>query len=277
MIFKRKDGVKVKVDTFSRIMPIIMKERNDALVYLTQEIDLEPLDNYIRKVFQDSGVRVSYMHIIYSAMARTYKDMPRINQFIMSGRHYMRNEIIMSMAVKKSFDIDAEETTLKFKFEGNETPLEVKKQLDELINAEKNVDTSGNNLTDLFVKALDKTPTFFLKWVIGVLRIMDKWNILPQNVLEASPFHASAFITNLGSIGLDAALHHIYNFGTVGAFISIGKRGKKVVKKNNEFIEKKIIKIGFVIDERICDGYYYAKAMKTFFSYLNDPNKLELE
>lgn len=275
MIFKRKDGVKVKVDTFSRIIPIIMKERNDALVYLTQEIDLEPIDNYIRKIYQERNVRVSYMHVIYSAMARTYKDMPRINQFIMSGRHYMRNNIEMSMAVKKSFDIDAEETTLKFKFTGEETPLEVKQQLDEMINAEKNVDTSGNNLTDLFVKALDKTPTFVLKGVFTILKTLDKWNLLPKKVLEASPFHASAFITNLGSIGLDAALHHIYNIGTVGAFISIGKRAKKVVKENDEFIEKKIMKIGFVIDERICDGYYYAKALRTFFTYLNDPNKLE--
>ena len=98
---------------------------------------------------------------------------------------------------------------------------------------------------------------------------------MPRKVIEASPFHASAFITNLGSIGLDAALHHIYDFGTVGIFASIGKRGKKIVKKNNEFTEIRTMNIGIVIDERICDGYYYAKALRVFFRYINDPQKLE--
>lgn len=275
MLFSRSDGKKVKVDAFTRFIPIIMKERNDALIYLTQEIELDSLDAYIQKVYEEKGIRISYMHLIYSAMVRTFSDMPKINQFIMSGRHYMRNDIEISMAVKKSFDVDAEETTLKFKFEGKETPLEVKEMLDKKINDEKNVDTSGKNLTDLFVKALDNTPIFLLKIVAGFLMFLDKINLMPKSVIEASPFHASAFITNLGSIGLDAALHHIYNFGTVGAFLSIGKRGKKVIKKDGEFLELKYMNIGFVIDERICDGYYYAKALRTFFRYLSFPEKLD--
>lgn len=277
MVLKRKDGYRIKVDTFSRFIPLIMKERNDALVYLTQEISLTSLDEYIKKIYEQTGVRLSYMHIIYSAIVRTYKEMPHINRFIMSGKHYMRNDIQISMAVKKSLSIDAEETTLKFKFEGHETPLEIKQMLDEQINLEKNETENKKNLTDLFVKTLENIPTFLLKFIVGVLKTMDKINIMPKSVIDASPFHASAFITNLGSIGLDAALHHIYSFGTVGAFLSIGKKGKKLVMKDGEVVEEKIMNIGFVIDERICDGYYYAKAMRQFYKYLQNPDSLDKE
>jgi len=39
MFFKRKDGqIDKSVDIFERIMPIIMKERNDALVYIKKEV-----------------------------------------------------------------------------------------------------------------------------------------------------------------------------------------------------------------------------------------------
>lgn len=275
MIFKRKDGEPIKVDAFMRFIPLIMKYRYDALVSLTQEIELSPLDDYIKKTYEEKGIRISYMHILYSALVRTFNDMPGINQFIMGGRHYKRNDIEFSMAVKKSFDIDSEETTLKIKFEGNETPLEIKNNLDKRINEEKNVLTSGKNKTDLFVKALENTPLFLLRFILGTLKTLDKINLMPQKVLDASPFHASAFITNLGSIGLDAALHHIYDLGTVGTFVSIGKRGRKIVKKNDEFVEVKIMNIGVVIDERICDGYYYAKALRVFFRYINDPQKLD--
>lgn len=277
MVLKRKDGYRIKVDAFSRFIPLIMKERNDALVYLNQEISLTSLDEYVKRIYEETGIRVSYMHIIYSAIVRTYKDMPHINRFIMSGKHYMRNNIEISMAVKKSLSVDAEETSLKFKFEGNESPLEIKQMLDEQIDLEKNDTANEKNLTNLFVRALENIPTFLLKFIVGTLKTMDKVNLLPKSVIDASPFHASAFITNLGSIGLDAALHHIYNLGTVGAFLSIGKKGKKLVMKDGEVVEEKIMNIGFVIDERICDGYYYAKAMRQFYKYLQNPNALDKE
>lgn len=276
MIFRRKDGVKVKnVDALSRFIPLIMKERNDALVMLNQEIDLTPIDDYIRKVYLERRVRLSYMHIIYAAMARTYAERPKINQFIMNGRYYMRNDITFSMVVKKEMSKESDETTIKVKFNGDETPIETKEKLNTMIEAEKDPSTSGNNATDLFIMTLSKTPLPVLKFIVSFVKYLDKINLIPSKVLEASPFHASAFITNLGSIGLDAALHHIYNFGTIGAFLSIGKKNRKISKKNDEFIEEKIMNIGFVIDERICDGFYYASAMRTFFRYLLDPQKLE--
>ncbi|MGX7072036.1 2-oxo acid dehydrogenase subunit E2 [Helcococcus kunzii] len=276
MIFRRKDGYKVKdVDAFTRFIPLIMKHRNDALVMLNQEIDLAPIDDYIKKVYLEKGIRLSYMHIIYAAMARTYVERPKINQFIMNGRYYMRNDITFSMVVKKEMSLEADETIVKLKFKGDETPIETKDKLNTKIEAEKDPNTSGNNATDLLIKTLSKTPLSILKFIVFIVKYLDKVNLIPSKVIEASPFHASAFITNLGSIGLDAALHHIYNFGTVGAFLSIGKKNRKISKKNNEFVEEKIMNVGFVIDERICDGFYYASAMRRFFRYLNDPEKLE--
>lgn len=276
MLFKRKDGYPIKnIDTFSKFIPLIMKERNDAMVSLTQEISLEPIDNYIRVVYKNTGVRLSYMHVIYSALARTYAVRPNINRFIMNGRFYMRNDILFSMVVKKELSFDAEETTLKLKFTGEESPIRVREILNESIKAEKDKDTSGNNATDMFLKALSKTPIWLLKLTVSTIKYLDKINLIPMSALEASPFHASAFITNLGSIGLDAAQHHIYNFGTIGGFLAIGKKDKKIVKKNGEFKEEKIMNIGFVIDERICDGFYYASAMRIFFKYLQNPAKLE--
>lgn len=280
MIFKRKDGKKVKdIDPFQRFMPLIMKKRNDAMVMLKQEIKLAPLDSYIRKIYEEHGVRLSYMDIIFAAMARTYAERPKINQFVMNGNYYMRNDIILSMVVKKEMSLEGEETTIKVKFNGDESPLETKEMLNEKINAEKNQDIEKEdknfNATDLFVKGLSKTPLPILKFFIGFIKFLDKINLIPNKALEASPFHASAFITNLGSIGLDAAFHHIYNIGTLGAFLSIGKKGKKISKKQGEFIEEKIMNVSFVIDERICDGFYYASAMRRFYRYLNNPEKLE--
>ena len=39
---------------------------------------------------------------------------------------------------------------------------------------------------------------------------------------------------------------------------------------------KEVLDIGLTIDERIADGYYYAKSMKIFRKVLENPELLEL-
>ena len=43
---------------------------------------------------------------------------------------------------------------------------------------------------------------------------------------------------------------------------------------NRERVEKRFIGLKFVTDERICDGEYYASAMKVLRRLLNDPELL---
>lgn len=45
---------------------------------------------------------------------------------------------------------------------------------------------------------------------------LDHWNLLPEAVLKASPFHTTVFLTNLKSLGIDSIFHHLYEFGTNG-------------------------------------------------------------
>ena len=100
--------------------------------------------------------------------------------------------------------------------------------------------------------------------------------MLPKAVIKASPFHTSFFVTNLKSIGLRYIYHHVYEFGTTGIFIALGKEKLKAVPLNNDILEaKKVLTLGLVTDERFCDGLYFAKSMKIFRRCLRDPKILE--
>ena len=91
-----------------------------------------------------------------------------------------------------------------------------------------------------------------------------------------SPFHGSLFITSMASLGLPPIYHHIYNFGNVPVFIAFGVTEKKqVLKKDGTVEEKKILNYTLVMDERICDGYYYASAFRMFNGILRSPKQLD--
>lgn len=275
MLKKRKDGQLVKMNSLFKIIPLIMEDRSDAQVWLKEEIPIQAIDEYIKKK-QDQGIYLSYMHIFYAALIRTMRVKPQLNQFVMKGRLYRRNAITVSLAIKKDMTFEGDETIIKIDFRGDETPEKIKETLNKEIEKEKSDSTESNEM-DMFVSVLDKIPQGLLRYFVKFMKFLDKNNFMPYSIIKVSPFHTSAFVTNMGSLGIDAINHHIYNFGTVGVFLAIGKKGRRIIERKGELVEEKTISLAFVSDERICDGFYFASALKQFFRYLRRPELLDEE
>lgn len=270
----RADGRKLKtVGPFFRVIPLVMKKRSDAHVYYSQDVALEKLDAYIEKTNEEKGIKLSYMEIIYAALVRTIGEKPCLNRFVMNGRTYARHGIDISLAIKKEMSENIEETTLKIRFDGTENIFQIRDKLEKVIS--ENKDVSAENETDKFAKILSHVPTFIMKIAVNFLLWLDKHGMLPMSVINLSPFHTTAFLTNVGSLGIDAIYHHIYDVGTCGMFVAMGKKKKSYIYEDDEIKQEKSITLNIVADERICDGFYYANAMKTFFKYLKKPELLE--
>lgn len=269
----RTDGRKLKtIGPFFRVIPHVMKDRSDSHVYYTQDLPIKSLDEYIAKKEQE-GIRMSYMNIIYAALVRLLAEKPALNRFVMDGRTYARHGITISLAIKKEMTEEIEETTLKLPFTGAENIFEIKEKLDSAI--EQNKDLSAENSTDKLTKLLSLVPNWLFKFIVNMLMFLDKHGMMPKAVISASPFHTSAFLTNVGSLGIDAIYHHIYNFGTTGVFLAMGKKKKSYVYEDDNIVQEKTISLAWVADERICDGFYYATALKSFYKYMRKPELLE--
>ena len=151
--------------------------------------------------------------------------------------------------------------------------MEVREKLQSEIAKNKQVEMQND--TDKTVKALTSVPTFLIKAAMNIIRFLDIHGMLPKFLIHVSPFHTSAFLTNVGSLGIDAIYHHLYNFGTTSMFFAMGRKKKTYVYIDDELVEKRCISIAFVGDERICDGYYYASSFKQLSKYLAKPALLE--
>ena len=274
MFGKRTDGRRLrKISPFFLLMPHIMKRRSDAQVFYAHEIPIAPLDEYIAKKDAE-GIKMSYMSIIYASLVRILAEKPLINRFVMNGRVYARNSIDISLAIKKGMNETAEETTLKLHFKGSENIFEIRNRLEEAIVQNKSV--TAENGTDKLAKALAYIPSWLIKLIVNFLIFLDKHDLMPKFIIEASPFHTSAFLTNVGSLGIDSIYHHLYDFGTTGVFLAMGKKKKSLINDDDVLTEEKTLSLRWVLDERICDGYYYANAVKLFTKYMKKPELLEV-
>ncbi len=273
MCKKRSDGVRLKhCDPILRMTSYIMPHRYDAQVFSKVSIRCQNIDNFIAEE-NKKGNRFTYMHIVIAGLVRMYAMRPKLNRFIINRKIYARNNISVCFAMKKALKEDAPETTIKLEFTGLENIYEVKEKIDEAIRENSKIEDSND--TDKAAKRLLSLPNWLLKTAMCFIRWMDNHALLPKKLIKVSPFHTTCFVTNMKSLGTDYVYHHLYDFGTTGQFAGMGKEHiQPVVDDDGNVKTQKIMKIGMAIDERLCDGFYYAKAIKYCTRFIENPNLL---
>jgi hypothetical protein len=249
-----------------------MKHRNDSQIFFEERIYLEKPQKVIRQLRKE-GYKVGFLHIVLASMVRVISQKPKINRFISGKKCYARNEISISLAIKKDMSEDGEETTIKVNFDPNDTIYDVCDKLNAAIDLNKKEETANN--TDKIAKLFSLIPGFVLSFVMGFIKMLDYIGILPRFLINLSPFHASLFVTDLGSLGIKPVYHHLYNFGNTTIFIAFGVRSKEQnINEDLSLSVKKAMDLKVVVDERVVDGYYFATAIKLANKIMGDPSVL---
>ncbi len=271
----RKEGRLLRsLPAFAKFVPFIMPTRNDACNQYEESFEVSDVDRRLRKLRVDGYKGIGILHFIIAAYIRGVSMLPGINRFVVGRRIYARDNIEVVMTVKRSLAIDATETTIKVVFEPTDTIFDVYRKMNEKIDEIKTVE--GNNNTEDVAEAMCKAPRFLLRFALTILRIMDYFGWLPQSLLDASPFHGSMIITDLGSLRIGPIYHHIYNFGTLPVFISFGaKRHAYELDRHGNMVDRKYVDCKFVMDERTVDGHYYAQFLQAFRYICQHPEIVE--
>lgn len=271
----RKEGRLLRsLPAFAKFVPFIMPTRNDACNQYEESFEVSDVDRRLRKLRVDGYKGIGILHFIIAAYIRGVSMLPGMNRFIVGRRIYARDNIEVVMTVKRSLAIDATETTIKVVFEPTDTIFDVYRKMNEKIDEIKTVE--GNNNTEDVAEAMCKAPRFLLRFALTILRIMDYFGWLPQSLLDASPFHGSMIITDLGSLRIGPIYHHIYNFGTLPVFISFGaKRHAYELDRHGNMVDSKYVDCKFVMDERTVDGHYYAQFLQAFRYICQHPEIVE--
>ncbi len=271
---KNKSGRRIHgMSPYMRITPFVMRDRGDASNYFRDSVEITELERFIREKRKEGYPGLGLLHLFVAAYVRTISQMPQLNRYIAGQRAYARKDIEVVMVVKRTMEEDGEDTAVKEVFEPTDTVFDVYDKLNAAIDRVKNgSETAAGSLADKLIKM----PRLILKFFVGVLCLLDYFNLTPNFVLKASPFHGSMFITDIGSLGIPPIYHHLYNFGNLPIFISFGaKRRVCELNCNGEAEERRYVDFTVVTDERICDGYSYAQGLKTLKYCLTHPECLE--
>jgi len=270
----RKEGRLLRsLPAFNKFMPFIMPTKNDACNLYSESFEISTLDRWFREQRTHGYPGLGMLHFLIACHVRCCAMLPGVNRFVVGRRIYARDNIEVVMTIKRNISIDASETTIKVVFDPTDTIYDVYRKMNEKIEEIKSSDE--NNNTEDVAEALCRAPRFLLRFAIQILRIMDYFGWIPQSLLDASPFHGSMIITDLGSLRIGPVFHHLYNFGTLPVFIAFGaKYTKYEVNRHGQVEAHKYIDTKMTMDERIVDGHYYAQLLRAYRVLFEKPDIL---
>ena len=273
----RPDGTRVRgLDAMHVFMPYLLPNRTDNEAFISEKIDLSAINAYLeKKNAENPAYKYTIFHVVTAALAKTIYLRPKLNRFISGRRLYERNEILLAFVAKRIFSDDGDEALLLVNTDENTT-------LDSLhdticTRVSKNRKEGEVDDATKIMNVLVKFPRFMLRFFVGILNFMEYHGCLPSFLRYADPYHASVFISNLGSIKLNAAYHHLANWGTNSLFVVVGEKHLETIANADGTVEtKEVLPLGITLDERIADGYYYAKSIKLLKHLLANPELLDL-
>ena len=264
------------IDPMHWFMPYLYPNRADNEAFIREEFDLTNLEAFLEKKNErlDKAHRYTIFHAVCAAVVKTFTLRPKMNRFIKGCRLYQRDDLSLGFVVKKQFKDDGSEGLAFIKFPPETTIDSLHGRImQEIFDCRSDKMDNSTKGMEMFTHL----PRWLMRIVIHILHRLDFYGRVPYDLIKADPNYASVFLTNLGSIKLNAGYHHLSNWGTTSVFVVIGEKERRpVFHEDGTFEMRTMLDVGITLDERIADGYYYAQTIRLVKKLVECPELLDL-
>lgn len=271
-MFRRSDGELVTdLNPMRRMMPLIMGGRNQSIVYHRSRWSSSRARAWLRLYnrARPGQSQATLFHLLAYACMRTLLARPGLNRFVSGGRIYQRHGQWLSFALKTKLADEAPLTTVKLSFSENEC---FDNYVDRMTAAVKYGRSGRESPIDRETRLLTNLPNPLLRFIVAAGRKLDRFNLLPESLILPDPLFTSFFLANLGSIRIDNAYHHLYEYGTCSIFGVVGGVKKALmVNRRGDPEVRDVLQINWSFDERVNDAFFCMKCLQLIRAFIEDP------
>ncbi len=258
------------VPAYRRFMPALMPTRTGSTVYLDQVFEVDPAMRFVASTrAAHPDLHPTLFHVVLWALGRMFDRHPHLNRFVSGGRLYDRDGIWISFTVKTELSDDGTLVEVKHQCDPAQPFADFVRDIETSVTAARS--GAAEDLTDKELGLFLHLPPLLRRGVVCLAEAANALNLLPRSLIDGDPFFASVFVTNLGSVGIDAGFHHLYDYGTIPLFCAVGLVHDEVVARDGEPVVARVASLKFSYDERVEDGLYAARALQYLCAVLEDP------
>ncbi len=252
-----------------RVMPYIMRGRNEAAVYMEHDVALRKTDAFIRAWnLANPGLRIDVFHVAAWALRDTLERNPTMQRFVAGGRLYDRRGIWFSYAIKTKLETGAPLLVVKRRFDLDRSFAAMVLGIQETETAYRRGEAAR---VEQELGLLFAFPGFVRRLLMRGVDVADRLGLLPRSFIENDPMYASAFLANMASFGMPPVYHHLYEYGTCGVFGSLGRPVTDPGSPTSGPDRRRTMQVRWTFDERAEDGLAAWFAIRRFRQVMEDP------
>jgi len=232
-----------------RMLPHVSPRRNESLFYLPDAIEVEAALEFLEKhnATRPADRPATLFHLLLHSIGQGIALLPRVNRFVKGGRLWQRRGAYVTFSAKREMSNSGALLTIKRRSDPDH------ESLDEMIDgvysllrpARRGVETTSEKETNLLLRL----PNVLTGSLVRAAELLDRFGLLPLAMIEPDPMFSTVFVANLGSVGLDAGFHHLWERGTCSAFCVMGR-----IKPDPS--GRRMVNVTWTWDERAEDGLY---------------------
>ena len=270
----RKDAYRVDVPGLMQCCMDLKPGRLENEVYINEQIDVTELASFMDEK-KAQGEKYTYFQAFLTAIGKVLFLRPKMNRFVANRHLYEHKDVTLSFVAKMTLDDKSEEIMLTIPLNKDDTIKTLAEKTAKRVSnlRSSSVDKKGANSA---IDVLGKLPNIIRVPIFGIIKWLDKKGILPSGLMKDNIYFSSMIVSNLGSIHCGAIYHNLANFGTCSSLTAIGEitPSEKIMPDGSKQI-RKLCEFGVTVDERIADGFYFAKSVKMIEYVLSHPELLD--
>ena len=183
----RKDGRLMReLDSMHYITPLIYPNRCDNEAYISERIDLAPINAYIAKKNESQpDLPYTMFHVIVAALVKTLTLRPKMNRFIANRNVYQRYNVSAAFVVKKKFADDGAEALAFVRAKESDTMDSIHQCIrDQVMSCRSDKVDRTTDSMDI----LTSMPRFLSRFLVDIIRFLDKHGWCPNFLIATDPY-----------------------------------------------------------------------------------------
>lgn len=258
------------------IMGHLFPNRCDCECYLKDELDITDLMPFLEKKNQaHPDYKTTLFQALIFMIVKMFHERPKMNYFVQGRRMYERFDISASFIARRRFTDHSEEALMFFVPKAEDTLDTLSYKISGEIHEMRKSETATGGI-DMWLERFAKIPRILLMLVMKIIKWLDFWGLVPKAFTDGDTNYSSVLLSNLGSVGCPSVYHHLNNYGTNSVMVTVGviHQEERMMPDGTKQM-RTLVDLGVTVDERIADGFYFARSLKLLKHICANPEILD--
>lgn len=240
-----------------------------GLLYARLEIDATPLLAYAERLSAGSAVPVRPVHVLGRAVALGLREVPAFNARVLLGRVVPHERVDVGFAVDIRNGDDLAPAVLR------DADLLPTVRIAELLGeAARTVRTGRDRAFASSNRLVRFAPWWTMRPVLAGVSLWNGGLGRPALGQPGSPL-GHAFVSNIGSLGLDEAYLAPLPFARVPLYLALGAVRDRPIVVDGALVVRPTVLLTATADHRVVDGAHAAALVAWFRTVLAEPELLD--